>query len=105
MLENQQNDFTAQKLFQTARDFVSYANNMLCSPGEITDILWKMFTAVAANKEKTTVAIDKAKQYLDKTKECPSEILNILVSRCPFKDSLVCLCTIIFIACLYCSWS
>ena len=28
-----------------------------------------------------------------------------LVSRRPFKDSLVCLCTIAFIACLYCSWS
>ena len=105
MLENQQKDFTAQTLFQAARDFVSDANKMLHSPGEIIDIVRKMFTAVAANKEKTTVAIDKAKQYLDETKECPSEILNILVSRCPFKDSLVCLCTIIFIACLYCSWS
>ena len=105
MLENQQNDFTAQKLFQTARDFVWYADKMLCSPGEIIDILRKMFTAVTANKEKTTVVIDKAKQYLDETKEYPSEILNILVSRHPFKDSLVCLCTIIFIACLYCSWS
>ena len=78
---------------------------MLCSPGKIIDIVWKMFTAVAANKEKTTVVIDKAKQYLDETKEHPSEIINILVSRCPFKDSLVCLCTIIFIACLYCLWS
>ena len=105
MLENQEEDFTAQTLFQTARDFVSDANKMLCSPGEIIDILQKMFTAVAANKEKTTVAIDKAKQYLDETKKCPSEILNILVSRYPFKDSLLCLCTIIFIACLYCSWS
>ena len=105
MLENQQNDFTAQKLFQTARDFVSYANKMLRSPGEIIDILQKMFTAVAANKEKTTVAINTAKQYLEEMKERPSEILNILVIRCPFKDSLVCLCTIICIACLYCSWS
>ena len=104
MLENQEEDFTAQTLFQTARDFVSDANKMLRSPGEIIDILWKMFTAVTANKEKTTVTIDKAKQYLDEMKKCPSEILNILVSRCPFKDSLLCLCTIIFIACLYCSW-
>ena len=75
---------------------------MLRRPGEIIDILRKMFTAVAANKEKTTVAIDTAKQYLDETKECHSEILSILVSRRPFKDSLVCICTIIFIAC---SWS
>ena len=74
MLENQQNDFTAQKLFQTARGFVWYANKMLRSPGEIIDILRKMFTAVAANKEKTTVVIDKAKQYLEETKERPSEI-------------------------------
>ena len=88
-----------------ARDFVLYANKILHSPGEIIDILQKMFTAVAANKEKTTVAIDTVKQYLDETKEHPSEILNILVCRRPFKDSLVCLCTIIFIACLYCSWS
>ena len=105
MLENQQNDFTAQTLFQMARDFVSDANEMLHSPGKIIDIVRKIFTAVAANKEKTTVVIDKAKQYLDEMKERPSEILNILVTRRPFKDSLVCLCTIIFIACLYCSWS
>ena len=105
MLENQQNDFTAQTLFQMARDFVLDANKMLRSPGETIDIVRKMFTAVAANKEKTTVVINKAKQYLDEMKEHPSEILNILVSRCPFKDSLVCLCTVIFIACLYCSWS
>ena len=51
MLENQQNDFTAQTLFQVARDFVSDANKMLHSPGEIIDIVWKMFTAVAVNKE------------------------------------------------------
>ena len=97
MLENQQNDFTAQKLFQTARYFVWYADKMLRSPGEIIDILRKIFTAVTANKEKTTVSIDKAKQYLDKTKERPSEILNILVSRRPSKDSLVCLCTILLV--------
>ena len=88
-----------------AGDFVWHADRMLFCPGEIIDILWKIFTAVAANKEKTTVAIDKAKQYLDETKERPSEILKILVSRRPFKDSLVCLCTIVFKACLYCSWS
>ena len=82
MLENQPNNFTAQKLFQMERDFVWYADKMLHSPGEIIDILWKIFTAVTANKEKTTVAIDKAKQYLDETKERPSEILKILVSRC-----------------------
>ena len=105
MLENQENDFTVQKHFQRARDFVWHADRMLRSPGEIIDILQKIFTAVTANKEKTTVVIDKAKQYLDEMKERPSEILKILVSRCPFKDSLVCLCTIVFIACLYCSWS
>ena len=88
-----------------AGDFVYCADRMLCSPGEIIDILQKVFTTVTANKEKTTVAIDKAKQYFDETKEGPSQILKILVSRCPFKDSLVCLCTIVFIACLYCSWS
>ena len=38
MLENQQNDFTAQKLFQAARDFVWYADKMLRNPGEIIDI-------------------------------------------------------------------
>ena len=27
-------------------------NKMLCSPGEIIDIVRKMFTAIAANKEK-----------------------------------------------------
>ena len=105
MLENQQDDLTAQDLFQMARDFVWYADRMLRSPGEIIDILRKIFTAVAANKDKTTVAIEKAKQYLDEMKERPSEILKILESRRPFKDSLVCLCTILFIACLYCSWS
>ena len=88
-----------------AGDFVWHADRMLRSPGETIDILRKIFTAVAANKENTTVVINKAKQYLDKTKECPSEILKILVSRHPFKDSLVCLCTIVFMACLYCSWS
>ena len=105
MLENQQQDFTAQRLFEMAVTFVWNADRMLRSPGEIIDILQKIFTAVAANKEKTTVAIEKAKQYLDEMKERPSEILKILVSRHPFKDSLVCLCTIAFIACLYCSWS
>ena len=40
MLENQQNDFTAQKLFQ------------ICSPGNIIDILQKIFIGVTANKRK-----------------------------------------------------
>ena len=61
MLENQQNDFTAQELFQMVGEFFWHSDRMLCSPGEIIDILWKIFTAVTANKEKTTVAIDRAK--------------------------------------------
>ena len=59
MLENQQNDFTAQTLFQMARDFVSDANKMLHSPGKIIDILRKIFTTVSVNKEKQQLRLTK----------------------------------------------
>ena len=59
MLENQQNDFTAQKLFQMAGDFVWHADKMLHSPGKIIDILRKIFTTVAANKEKQQLQLTK----------------------------------------------
>ena len=78
---------------------------MARSNDEITDILRKIFTAIAAKEGKITFTIDRTKKYLDETKEHPSKILESLVRRRLFKDSLVCLSAIVFTAVLYCSWS
>ena len=71
MLENQQQDFTAQRLFEMAVTFVWNAVRMLHSPGKTIAILQKIFTAVAANKEKTTVAIKKSKAIFRRDERTP----------------------------------